>query len=47
MWIDMDRFNLYINGKSIDIFGYINVKLQYLSKENKFLDNPKYSFQIA
>ena len=44
MWIDMDRFNLYINGKSIDIFGYINVKLQYLSRDNKFIDNPTYTF---
>ena len=40
----MDRLDLYINGKAIDIFGYLNVKLQYVGKNNKYIGNPMYSF---
>ena len=44
LWVDMDRLDLYINGKAIDIFGYLNVKLQYVGKNNKYMGNPMYSF---
>lgn len=44
MWVDMDRLGLYINGKAIDIFGYLNVKLQYVGRNNEYIDSPTYSF---